>query len=345
MKILILLLLPVCVHAQPKPVFTNLALEGGGVRGTAYAGAFKILEEKGILQNIDKVAGSSAGAIAGLMIAVGYNADEMDSILLSLPFQEFNDGGGGLYGKYKRIRKKFGIYKGDKFEKWLRQMLLSKTGNPDLNFRELHEMKIKDSRYRDLYCTATNISRQRLEVFSFETTPDLSLATAVRISGGIPLYFTPVALDDSLRKISKGDTASYINYYVDGGMLCNYPISMFDSCVSGGQPLLCDRLIFNSHTLGIKLERAEQIDAFLHGSVQIPPYHPKNLGDYLGAFANLTMETMARKYPGMENETGRTIYISYGNINPRIKKMSIDNKKMLYENGVAGALRFFSSRP
>lgn len=345
MKFLLLLLLPVSVYAQPKPIYTNLALEGGGVRGAAYAGAFKVLEEKGILQNIDKVAGSSAGAIAGLMLSIGYNADEIDSILISLPFQEFNDGGGGLYGKYKRIRKKFGIYKGDKFEKWLREMLLSKTGNSEMNFRQLHELKVKDSRYRDLYCTATNISRQRLEVFSYETTPDLSLATAVRISGGIPLYFTPIALDDSLRKIRKGDTISYINYYVDGGMLCNYPVSMFDSCISGGLPLLCDQLIFNSHTLGIKLERPEQIDAFLHGSVQIPPYHPKSLSDYLGAFTNLTMETMARKYPGMENEMGRTIYISYGNTHPRIKKMSIANKKTLYENGAKGALQFFSPRP
>jgi NTE family protein len=344
MKIFFLLLfLPVAGFAQQENQYTNLVMEGGGIRGVAYAGAFKVLEEKGVMQHIENVAGSSAGAIAGLMLAVGYNADEIDSILKSVPFQEFNDGHGGLYGKYKRVKKKFGIYKGDKFEKWLRELVDAKTGNAGLTFRELHEMKLQDKKYRDLYCTGTNISRQRLEVFSFLKTPELSIATAVRISGGIPLYFTPIALDDSLRRIKTGDTTSYINYYVDGGMLCNYPVSMFDSCKAGGEPLLCDDLTFNPHTLGIKLERQEQIDSFLRHSIEIPKYTPKNISDYMGAFTNLTMETMARKYPGLQNEMGRSIYISYGNVNPKIRKMSDEDKQMLYDNGVKGATQFFDN--
>ena len=341
MKILMLVLLPFFSMAQIQPVYKNLALKGGGVRGVAYAGAFKVLEEKGILQQIENVAGSSAGAIAGLMLSIGYNAEEMDSILMSLPFQKFNDGKGGLLGKYKRVRRKFGLYKGDKYEKWLKEMLLAKTGNADLTFSDLHNLKIQNHIYRDLFCTGTNISKQRLEIFSYLQTPDFSIATAVRISGSIPFYFTPIALDDSLRKIRKGDTVSFINYYADGGMLCNYPISMFDSCKIGGQPLLCNELIFNNQTLGIKLERKAQIDSINKNSIDIPPYNPKNMGDYMHAFSNLMMETIARKYSNLENEKGRTIYVSYGNINPRIRKMSIKDKKMLYENGVNGALDFF----
>ena len=44
MKILMLLLLPFFSIAQIKPVYKNLALEGGGLRGIAYAGAFKAFE-------------------------------------------------------------------------------------------------------------------------------------------------------------------------------------------------------------------------------------------------------------------------------------------------------------
>lgn len=317
-----------------------MALEGGGIRGIAYVGAFKVLEDKGILQQIENVAGSSAGAITGLMLCVGYTAHEIDSILMSLPFQQFNDGKGGLYGKYKRIKKKYGIYKGNRYESWLREMLVARTGNADLTFKDLHNLKLKNNHFRDLYCTGTNISRQRLEVFSFEKTPDFSVATAVRISGGIPIYFTPVILDDSLRKIKKGDKHSYSNYYADGGMLCNYPISMFDTCKVGGEPLLCNDLIFNPHTLGIKLERQEQIDSFMNRSIKIPPFNPKKFGDYMNAFANLMMESLARKYPGLKNEEDRTIYISYGGVNPRVRKMSGKIKKLLYDNGVAGAELF-----
>ncbi len=344
MKILMLLLVPFFSTAQIKPIYKNLALEGGGLRGIAYAGAFKALEENGTMPQIENVAGSSAGAIAGLMISIGYHADEIDSILMSLKFQKFNDGKGGLIGKYKRIKRKFGMYKGDKYEIWLKEMLLMKTGNADLTFMQLHQLKLNNKKYKDLYCTGTNISKQRLEVFSYKNTPSFSVATAVRISGGIPLYFTPIVLNDSLQKIEPGDTSSYINYYVDGGMLCNYPISMFDSCKHGSMPLLCDDLIFNKETIGIKLERKEQIDSFLNNSIEIPAYQPKTINDYFAAFANLLIETMARKYPGLLNEKGRSIYVDYGKVNPKVKKVSTKNRRMLYENGQAGVLQFFETQ-
>jgi NTE family protein len=341
MKILLLLLLPFFSFCQPTYNFKNLALEGGGIKGIAYAGAFKVLEEKGILKSIENVAGSSAGAIAGLMISIGYTAAEIDSILISLPFEKFNDGKGGILGKYKRVKREFGVYKGDRFETWLKEMLLKKTGNEELTFNDLHQLKLKNSLYKDLYCTATNISKQQLEIFSYKHCPNFSIATAVRISGGIPLYFAPIALGNNLQKIEQNDTLSYINYYVDGGMLCNYPISMFDSCKAGGEPLLCDDLIFNKQTLGIKLERQVQIDSFQNNKITIPPYNPKNVNDFMAAFGNLMMETMARKYRNLENEKGRSIFISDGDIHARIKKISQKNKKLLYDNGVKGTLLFF----
>ena len=52
----LLLLIPVSLFAQPKMNYKNLVLEGGGVRGLAYPGALQVLEEKGILKNIENVA-------------------------------------------------------------------------------------------------------------------------------------------------------------------------------------------------------------------------------------------------------------------------------------------------
>jgi NTE family protein len=204
-------------------------------------------------------------------------------------------------------------------------------------------MKMKNPLYKDLFCTGTNISKQRLEIFSYNNTPDFSIATAVRISGGIPLYFTPIALDDSLHIIAVGDTSKYVNYYVDGGMLCNYPISMFDSCKSGGEALLCKDIVFNKQTLGVKLERQEQINNFLANSNEIPRYDPKSFGDYMSAFGNLMMETMQRQYPNLENEKGRTVYISDGKISAKIKKISFEKKRLLFDNGVQGTMLFFNN--
>lgn len=341
MKKLLLLWLISPVFSFAQPIYKNLALEGGGVRGIAYAGVIEVLEQKSILRQIEKVAGSSAGAIAGLMISIGYSAKEIDSLLMNIAIEKFNDGKGGAIGKYRRVKNNFGIYKGDRFEKWLKELIAFKTGNEDLSFIALHRLHLKNPVYKDLYVTGTNLSKQQLEIFSYEHTPDMPVALAVRISGGIPFYFEPIVLDNNLQRIENNDTVSTHNYYVDGGMLCNYPISMFDSCANRKNPLLCYDAAFNPATLGIKLERPEQIDSLNNNSISIPPYDPTNLNEYFLAFSNLLMETLARKYPNMENEIGRTIYVSYGNINSRVRKIKAEEKRLLYNNGVQAALLYF----
>ena len=341
-KLLVALLFPAVCVAQKSYDYKNLVLEGGGVRGFAYAGVFSVLEEKGILQQVEKVGGSSAGSIAGLLVSIGYTAIEIDSLMRELPVEQFNDGKYGLVGKYARFKKNFGIYKGIAFKKWLQRLIKHKTGDPLLTFTQLHNLHVSNSLYKEFYCTGTNLSKQQLEIFSYETTPSMPLALAVRISGGVPLYFEPIALDNRLQKIKNSDTLSFINYYVDGGMLANYPINMFDTCEAGANNgLLCDKVKFNRQTLGIKLERPQQIDSLNNHSIKIPAYNINTSSEYLYAFVNLLMETLSRKYPGLENELGRTIYVSQGNIFSKIKKTKQQDKLLLYKNGVNAANDFF----
>jgi NTE family protein len=277
-----------------------------------------------------------------MMISLGYSAAEIDSIMIELPVQKFNDGKFGVLGKYQRLKSEFGIYKGKAFEKWLEDLVENKSGNPQLTFEQLHQLHLSNSAYKDLYCTGTNLSKQQLEIFSYQHSPSMPISLAVRISGGVPLYFEPVPLDNKLQRIEKDDTTSFINYYVDGGMLNNYPISMFDTCDdASANPLFCHGLKFNNQTIGIKLERPQQIDSLNNNSIIIPSYDINKLSEYLSAFSNLLMETLSRKYPGLENERGRTIYVSQGNISSRVKKTKEQDKRLLYENGVKAANEFF----
>lgn len=335
-----LLYIPAFCFAQPTFNYKNLVLEGGGVRGLAYAGAFSQLEKEGVLQKIENVAGTSAGAIAGVMISIGYTAAEIDSIMRSLPVEEFNDGRGGIVGKYRRVRNKYGLYKGEKFETWVQELVQHKTGDPNFTFAALHRLHLQNNHFKDFYCTATNISRQELDIFSFEHTPDMPLALAVRISGGIPLYFEPIVLDNAYRRIGKDDSISFRNYFVDGGMIANYPINIFDTCENKGNPMQCDKTWFNPQTLGIKLERPAQIDSLKKNSTGIPPFEIKSLNDYVHAFNNLLVETLNRKYPNLANEKDRTIYVSYGSIRSRVRKMKPAEKELLFENGVQAAADF-----
>ena len=63
-KIIVLLLCPCICFAQEKYNYKNLVLEGGGIRGVAYAGAFSVLEEKNVLQHIEKV------SLAGVSVTI-----------------------------------------------------------------------------------------------------------------------------------------------------------------------------------------------------------------------------------------------------------------------------------
>jgi len=339
MKTLLLLLMPffaVCQNNQYK----NLALEGGGIRGLAYPGALKVLEKKGIINNIENVAGTSAGAITALMISLDYSAHEIDSILYTLKFKQFNDGK-DIFGKIWRVKNEYGVFKGAKFEKWVGELIRNKTGNPNLTFMQLHQLHSNDNRFKELYCTGTNITKQQLQIFSWRHTPHMQIKAAVHISGCIPVYFKPVAINSNWQEVSIKKTKDPYDIYVDGGMLCNYPVNMFDTCISGNNPLTCDDVKFNSKTLGLKLERTEQINNFNNNITAVAPYKINSINEYTAALLNLMMETLNRKTESIKNEQGRTIYISHGKISGKLKKVSAATRKQLYDNGVAATEKFF----
>lgn len=342
MKVLLFILFfPLTVFCQ-QPQYKNLVLEGGGIRGLAYAGALQVLEQKGILSEIENVAGSSAGSIAGLMVALDYSSSEIDSILQPLKIQEFNDGK-FLFGKIRRVKNQYGMYKGDKFEDWLAQLIKNKTGNENTTFAELHALHLNNKKFKDFYCTATNISGQKLEILSWKEWPQMKLRTAVHISSCIPFYFVPVSIDSTGNEVSENDSTLF-GLLVDGGMLCNYPINIFDSCTDGGNPLISNNVIYNQQTLGLKLERQEQIEEFGRNQTRVAPYKIHDMKEYSSAVMNLTMESLNRKSFTLENEKGRTIYISYGDISGRPRKISTEEKKVLFDNGVAAAIKFFSEK-
>jgi NTE family protein len=75
----------------------GLALSGGGARGVSHLGAVKALTEQGIRPQI--ISGTSAGAIAGGLLAYGYSPDEVLEIIMRTNFVRYlrpSFGGNGL---------------------------------------------------------------------------------------------------------------------------------------------------------------------------------------------------------------------------------------------------------
>src|SRR4051812_4406490 len=109
--------------------FRNLVFEGGGVKGIAYLGALKILEDKGIMGNIRRVGGTSAGAINATLLGLGFTLAETEKILRELDFNQLMDDSFGVLRDTDRLIHKFGWYKGDYFRNWIAKLIEIKTGN------------------------------------------------------------------------------------------------------------------------------------------------------------------------------------------------------------------------
>src|SRR3990167_3173585 len=73
----------------PRPAINCLALEGGGSACAALAGFFKVMEELGLLAEIDEISCISGGTLAGLFLALGFSAEEISDALLTMPASEF----------------------------------------------------------------------------------------------------------------------------------------------------------------------------------------------------------------------------------------------------------------
>lgn len=210
------------------PPFACLALEGAGVRGGAFAGLAKIFEKYGVFEEVQYISGSSAGAIAALMMALGYTAEECCDLLYNLPIKEFLEGA-KLYDSLPNVlqtafqafsiwaRKEHSLSSGKMFLKWLEVIVEKKLGHPKANFSDLEKaINNNPEKFKYLYVAATNLSLpiKELEIFSHETTPDAPLALAVSMSSAFPFVFKPV--------LWRG------YYYADGGLKNNLLVEIFD---------------------------------------------------------------------------------------------------------------------
>ncbi|MCH5374211.1 MAG: patatin-like phospholipase family protein, partial [Planctomycetes bacterium] len=124
----------------------------------------------------------------------------------------------GVVGNVKavvRLMNQHGWYANRNLYRWVGDVIADQVGDRRATFRDFQRQG-----RRDLYVVATNLSRQRAEVFSVDTTPDVAVVDALLLSQSIPLFFEAPRFDG--RQLGQGD------YYTDGGVLDNFPLQLFD---------------------------------------------------------------------------------------------------------------------
>lgn len=329
--VLFILLWPQLVHAFPGDslYIDNLVFEGAGIRGIAYCGALMELEDRGYLTCIDRVAGTSSGAITACLVSIGYSAQETYRIIGSTDFSKFNDGRFGLAGGLSRIHNRLGYYRGEAFVHWLEKLIEAKTGNRDMRFRDLVDARLADSgcRYKDLVIAATSLNHQRTILFSYETFPDMRIVDAVHASMAIPIYFEPVIVCPDGHVCELDEMKESDHLCVDGGFTANFLIQYFDESEAGGKRI-------PARTLGLRLDSDAQISKDMDDR-QLAYQSIGSASDFLGAFFYMIKETLNRQTL-TDEDWQRTISISDCGMSPKVKKLSKSEKEMLIEAGRKG---------
>lgn len=208
------LLTPALAAVNEQSGGIGLVLSGGGARGAAHIGVLKVLERERI--PIASIAGTSMGAIIGGLYAAGYDAEEIERIILAINWRDlFNDDPTRRELPMRRkedelrflldfklgyrdgqIRLPAGVIQGQKLLLLLRRLLVSTW--------DVEHFDALPIRFR---CVGTDIGQGEAVVFE-----QGDLALAIRASLSVPAAFAPIEVNGRLM--------------VDGGIVNNLPVDV-----------------------------------------------------------------------------------------------------------------------
>lgn len=165
-----------------KPLKYTCLFGGGAIRGLAYVGTIRALEELGI--EYDIVGGSSVGAIFAALVASGYKSYELENLFMKVNFDLFKD-------IHLGVGKAFALSKGEIFLDWLNELLSNKIpslGKQNVTFKDID---------KNLVIITTDLTNFCCQEFSGIETPNFEVANAIKISSSMPGLMAPYKYNNS----------------------------------------------------------------------------------------------------------------------------------------------------
>ncbi|ADG78619.1 patatin-like phospholipase family protein [Tsukamurella paurometabola] len=311
----------------------DLVLEGGGVRGIALLGAVTELASAGF--RFPRIGGTSAGAVIGALVAAYQRAERpLDELVVALDEVDFPrftaepalQRALGPVGDGAAILLHEGIHSGDYLLEWLTP-LLARVGVrtfADLRIDDDPGTSLADYQRYAFVATASDVSRRVLVRLPWDydqyglTADEQSVAAAVRASMAVPFFFRPVRVETDRGAVT----------WVDGGLLSNFPVQMFDR--SDGR---ADRW----PTLGIKLS-AEPGDA----RPDAPLSNPVSLA--IGCLRTAIDQDANRYRLADECISRRTVYIDTGDVSSLDFSLDAAARARLLQAGRDAARAFLTTQ-
>lgn len=289
----------------------NAVFEGGGVKGIGLVGAIKAAEEAGM--QFAKVAGTSSGSIIAAFLAAGYTADQLELMIRQAPYRDFVKSSSitaiPFIDHSIRLVFRLGLHSGQALEQWVEQKLAAKGIS---TFHDLPENKLR--------VLASNITNGKMMVIP-EDLPDyglhpgkMKIATAVRMSCSIPIYFQPAILKRSKKRR---------DLIVDGGLLSNFPLWIFDEE---------DReSIHRTPTVGFQFVGKHRNGHVIHGPISL-----------IKALITTMLDAHDERYINKVNHF-RTIKVPTLGVSATEFNLSKEKSQMLFASGLTAGRTFFNS--
>lgn len=288
----------------------DAVFEGGGVRGIGHVGAVQVLEKQGYKWN--KLAGSSAGSVVAALLASGYTGTELIGIMDDLDYHKLLGDTWldniPLVGKGLEVGFELGIHDNNYIEEWMERLLAKKNIHTFADF--------PDDRLKII---ASDITSGRMVIFPDSldyyglSKEKMSVAKAVRMSSSIPFFFKPI----------KWETKKNTCYILDGGLLSNYPVDIFDR--TDGLP--------RWPTFGFRLSQ---------DYIRSKPAEIKGPITFGKAIVRTMLQAHDIRHVDKHSEV-RTIFIPTGTITSTKFSLSKRDQKFLYESGYHAAHKFLET--
>ena len=324
----------------------NLVFEGGGVKGIALLGALKFLKEVGDLDQIERVGGTSAGAINALFLGLGLGPEESIPILKKMDFNSFLDDESGMVRDLFHLFKNYGWHKGEVFKYFIKDIIQKQAGNANATFEDIEKMKAEKG-FLDMTFVGTNISTGQVVFFNNYFTPKMKLCDAIRISMSIPFFFEAIRSPEGV--------------LIDGGMIANYPIKLFDKprFLSDQKNLMIpdyyaksnklelemnpktDGFCLNPETLGFRLDSKREIKT-LRDSKTPPKIKIDSFKDFTKALIKTLIDAQQDNSHLESDDWKRTVYIDTLGVGTTDFDISDHKKDKLIQSGYDCAKKYFA---
>ena len=223
---------------------------------------------------------------------------------------------------------------------------------PGLTFKELYDFTDKKGNklFKPLFATSFNTANLRTEVFSVYHTPNVVVSDAIRASMSIPIFFTPVTIRENgePRRIYYNDGKdSEIIRYMDGGVLDNYPIWLFDDlkyCLDDIPEWVAKKKIFihNPRTLGLRLLENRMIDIYTNPYYDEKRTQMKRVGTgsyestfsfIMGGFLQANVNQHEENEHIYRGDCPRSIYVDSLGISTFAFSLAPEDKERLIKSG------------